>query len=127
MATVYEVRITDAHGHIGFPAGTTWKRLAYLAQAQAAIDALRTDGVDAQIVETYVPDAERATKPWACQECGHSSPKWLGHCPGCGKWNTFVEEKKQEELSQRFTRQLIGFSSEVTPLNKVSVDEFQRI
>lgn len=28
-----------------------------------------------------------------CNNCGHESPKWLGKCPGCGEWNTFVEEK----------------------------------
>jgi DNA repair protein RadA/Sms len=27
-----------------------------------------------------------------CQNCGHQSPKWLGRCPSCGDWNTFVEE-----------------------------------
>ena len=27
-----------------------------------------------------------------CQSCGHQSPKWLGKCPQCGEWNTFVEE-----------------------------------
>lgn len=27
-----------------------------------------------------------------CSNCGHESPKWLGKCPGCGEWNTFVEE-----------------------------------
>jgi len=27
-----------------------------------------------------------------CQECGYESLKWLGKCPGCGKWNTLVEE-----------------------------------
>ncbi len=29
---------------------------------------------------------------FACQECGHESPKWAGKCPGCGAWNTMVEE-----------------------------------
>lgn len=28
-----------------------------------------------------------------CTDCGHESPKWLGKCPACGEWNTFVEEK----------------------------------
>lgn len=28
-----------------------------------------------------------------CQECGYESGKWLGQCPGCHSWNTFVEEK----------------------------------
>ena len=27
-----------------------------------------------------------------CQNCGYESPKWLGQCPGCKEWNTFVEE-----------------------------------
>ncbi len=27
-----------------------------------------------------------------CKECGYESPKWLGQCPGCREWNSFVEE-----------------------------------
>lgn len=27
-----------------------------------------------------------------CQNCGHESSKWMGQCPGCKEWNTFVEE-----------------------------------
>jgi len=27
-----------------------------------------------------------------CQNCGHETPKWLGKCPSCSEWNTFVEE-----------------------------------
>jgi DNA repair protein RadA/Sms len=27
-----------------------------------------------------------------CQKCGYNSPKWLGRCPSCGEWSTFVEE-----------------------------------
>jgi DNA repair protein RadA/Sms len=27
-----------------------------------------------------------------CQSCGHEAPKWLGRCPSCNEWNTFVEE-----------------------------------
>jgi DNA repair protein RadA/Sms len=29
---------------------------------------------------------------FACQNCGHQSPRWLGKCPDCGSWNSFVEE-----------------------------------
>src|SRR6186713_3035295 len=29
---------------------------------------------------------------FACQECGAQAPKWLGRCPECGAWNSFVEE-----------------------------------
>jgi len=27
-----------------------------------------------------------------CQQCGYTSPKWVGQCPGCGEWNTLIEE-----------------------------------
>ncbi len=27
-----------------------------------------------------------------CQSCGYESSKWMGQCPGCKEWNTFVEE-----------------------------------
>ena len=30
---------------------------------------------------------------YTCSACGHESPKWHGRCPGCGDWNTLVEEK----------------------------------
>src|SRR6266498_5783200 len=33
---------------------------------------------------------------FVCQECGSQSPKWLGRCGDCGAWNSFVEERAQE-------------------------------
>jgi DNA repair protein RadA/Sms len=30
-----------------------------------------------------------------CQNCGSRSPKWMGRCPGCGEWNTMVEEVEE--------------------------------
>ncbi|MCA1757213.1 MAG: DNA repair protein RadA [Bacteroidales bacterium] len=30
---------------------------------------------------------------WFCSDCGAESPKWIGRCPSCGEWNTYVEEK----------------------------------
>lgn len=35
-----------------------------------------------------------------CQNCGHEAPKWLGKCPSCDEWNTFVEEKIQKTVPQ---------------------------
>lgn len=37
--------------------------------------------------------AKKVTTVFFCQECGHESSKWMGQCPACKKWNTFVEEK----------------------------------
>ncbi len=32
---------------------------------------------------------------FACQACGFGSSKWLGRCPDCGEWNSFVEERQE--------------------------------
>lgn len=34
----------------------------------------------------------KVKKSFFCQSCGYESVKWLGQCPSCGKWNSFVEE-----------------------------------
>ncbi len=36
--------------------------------------------------------AKGKTTVFFCQSCGHESAKWMGQCPGCRQWNTFVEE-----------------------------------
>jgi DNA repair protein RadA/Sms len=36
-----------------------------------------------------------------CQQCGHESAKWLGKCPSCGTWNSFVEEVIQKDDSNK--------------------------
>lgn len=60
-----------------------------------------------------------------CSNCGHESPKWLGKCPSCGEWNTFVEEKvtdvkgrsvKQKGLLSSTTRPVK--LSEIQPLEE---------
>ena len=35
----------------------------------------------------------RPTTIHVCSSCGHSTPRWHGQCPGCGEWNTLVEER----------------------------------
>jgi len=35
-------------------------------------------------------------KAFFCQNCGHQASKWLGQCPSCKEWNTFVEEVIQK-------------------------------
>ena len=36
----------------------------------------------------------KAKTVFFCSDCGHESSKWLGQCPACKSWNTFVEEKQ---------------------------------
>jgi DNA repair protein RadA/Sms len=37
---------------------------------------------------------------FACQACGFESSKWLGRCPDCGEWNSFVEERQEAPLGK---------------------------
>ncbi len=41
-----------------------------------------------------------------CQNCFYVSPKWLGRCPSCGEWNTFIEDKEEfkKEEEKKFKK-----------------------
>ncbi|MRR09707.1 DNA repair protein RadA, partial [bacterium] len=41
---------------------------------------------------------------FVCQSCGFESSKWLGKCPSCGGWNSFVEEARRADLRPRNAR-----------------------
>lgn len=43
--------------------------------------------------------AKGKTTVYFCQNCGYESAKWMGQCPGCREWNTFVEETLQKTSS----------------------------
>ena len=40
-----------------------------------------------------------------CQQCGYETAKWMGQCPGCREWNTFVEEPAEEKQCRNQHRQ----------------------
>ena len=40
--------------------------------------------------------AKKTRTVYVCSECGNDSPKWLGQCPVCGAWNSYVEMKVPE-------------------------------
>ena len=73
---------------------------------------------------------------FVCQQCGKESPKWLGHCPDCGEWNSFVETtasllrtsssnwlyatgNKPQELSQIASSALPRLHLDFSELNRV--------
>jgi DNA repair protein RadA/Sms len=39
----------------------------------------------------------KASTVYECQSCGYASAKWLGRCPECGSWNTFIEERRPKD------------------------------
>ena len=54
---------------------------------------------------------------YVCQECGYNATKWLGKCPGCGEWNTLVEERIQPERQGGLS---LGLSTGSSP---IAIDE----
>lgn len=59
-----------------------------------------------------------------CQNCGHEAGKWLGQCPACKEWNTFVEEKVtvSKSVGVRDYQEL-----NVVPLSQVKTEAEERI
>lgn len=63
-----------------------------------------------------------------CQECGYSSPRWLGKCPECASWNTFVEtlvEQKQAAVKEFATRRRSDLAA--LPLTALGTSPLVRI
>src|SRR4051812_28396086 len=67
----------------------------------------------------------RARTLYACSECGHSSPKWLGQCPSCKQWNTLHEEVVAARAEAHASRGWTTGSgaSKPVPLSEVSASE----
>ena len=59
-----------------------------------------------------------------CQNCGHEENKWLGQCPMCKQWNTFVEEAVT--VTKSSTVKQIK-EAEVVPLRNVETDNEDRV
>lgn len=57
-----------------------------------------------------------------CQNCGHEEKKWLGQCPMCKEWNTFVEERISEGVS--FSKTVSR--ADVVTLSSVKTDSEER-
>lgn len=77
----------------------------------------------------------KARTQFVCQQCGSTSPKWMGRCPDCGEWNTLVEtiveSKERSPLSYAAPRSKPQRLSEVTSdaLERVQLPmpEFSRV
>jgi len=72
----------------------------------------------------------RPKSVFVCQQCGNESPKWLGHCPDCDQWNTYVETVVKhtpaatpstpvQELSQLPTNSAPCLALPLTEFNRV--------
>ncbi len=66
---------------------------------------------------------------YICQQCGAQSPKWLGKCPSCGEWNTYVEEILQPETSSATSWRGDGTTvkNKPIPVSAVNSEMYQRL
>lgn len=62
-----------------------------------------------------------------CQNCGYETPKWLGKCPSCNEWNTFVEELVEKQIPQVIAFSKSGESAQPKNLSEIEQQEHQRV
>ena len=64
-----------------------------------------------------------------CSNCGNESPKWMGRCPACGEWSTYVEEliRKDSAAIKEDTRSFSSGRNVPQPLKEIRADEEPRI
>jgi len=60
---------------------------------------------------------------FVCQNCGNNSPRWIGKCPACSEWNTYVEEIGTKEKANP----IFKTKSKPTLINDISSSNDQRI
>lgn len=65
---------------------------------------------------------------FVCNECGYETAKWMGRCPGCGQWNTMVEEVEVVAKGPRGAfKHSEMVSAKATPIISVETQEEQRV
>lgn len=63
---------------------------------------------------------------FVCQSCGNISPRWLGRCPGCDAWNSFVEERAPLHEA-RNSHPALTSASEPLRLDQIATDQMPRL
>ncbi|MBW2240237.1 MAG: DNA repair protein RadA, partial [Deltaproteobacteria bacterium] len=53
---------------------------------------------------------------FSCQSCGYQTPKWMGKCPDCGEWQSFVEEIQSGKSGRRGRRILSASQPKPVPI-----------
>lgn len=66
---------------------------------------------------------------YVCTSCGYDTPKWIGKCPACGEWNTFVEQKLGKTKVQNTVNETFSLQSKSSPISmsKIKTEDEPRI
>ncbi|HBL74421.1 MAG: DNA repair protein RadA [Bacteroidetes bacterium GWF2_42_66] len=68
----------------------------------------------------------KAKTIFTCQQCGAQSPKWIGKCPSCGSWNSYVEEVLVKEIKNTMPSR-VSSGSQARKLSEVTAESAKRI
>ncbi len=69
----------------------------------------------------------KATTQFVCSECGYTSPKWLGRCPDCGKFNSLVEEAIAPAPTAKQKTAFRTGTARPVPLSQVTFEKYERV
>ncbi len=64
---------------------------------------------------------------FCCQACGYQTPKWMGKCPDCGEWQSFVEEIRAVKPVQGAIRSLSFPQTQPVPIDSVKLEQEDRL
>ncbi|MGB2689486.1 MAG: ATPase domain-containing protein, partial [Desulfobacterales bacterium] len=65
---------------------------------------------------------------FSCQTCGYQTPKWMGKCPDCGQWQSFVEEIITVRPAHQGARRILSSSqTKPVPLDAIALDPEERL
>ena len=64
---------------------------------------------------------------WVCQQCGYETAGYLGKCPECGSWSSFVEEIQTSTKVQNVSPQGISNDTKPSLINDIHIGEEVRI
>ena len=62
-----------------------------------------------------------------CQNCGAQSTKWIGRCPACNEWNTYIEEIISKEKSSSKKNSSYNNQSQPKLISEINIDDHKRI
>lgn len=63
---------------------------------------------------------------FVCSECGATSPRWLGRCPSCGKFNTMAEEIVAPAAPAKAAKKTTYAPAQAKPLSQVQFQTYER-
>lgn len=69
----------------------------------------------------------KAKTKYVCHECGYEAPRWLGKCPGCESWNSFVEETVQPASGKNIRSQATETKEKPVPIIHIESRQETRI